>query len=81
MVYRSPVPHACKEMFNNDSHKVKPYVTFTMDIKVVLPAPLGPSIPKHSPDGNARDNPFTATFSGLPSLPGYIFLRLSEMIA
>ena len=49
-------------------------------MKEVLPAPLGPSIPKHSPRGKARDNPLTANFEGFPSLPGYTFLRSSQMI-
>ena len=63
----------------------KIYVTefciLTILIKEVLPAPLGPRIPKHSPQGTARYSPCTASFSGFPSLPGYIFWRLSQTMA
>ncbi len=38
---------------------------------VVLPAPLGPSRPKHSCLLMARDSPATATLGPLPSLPLY----------
>lgn len=31
---------------------------------------FGPSMAKHSGLGKARDNPFTATFTGLPSTAG-----------
>lgn len=67
----------------NKSHKPvyiasKGYNVLTMLIKEVFPAPFGPSIPKHSPRGTARDNPLTASFGGFPSLPGYIFLKLLQ---
>jgi len=52
-----------------------------MFIEVVFPAPLGPSIPKHSPHGTASDKPRTAYFSELPSFPEYAFFRLSQIMA
>ena len=57
------------------------FCILTILIKEVFPAPLGPRIPKHSPRGKARYSPCTASFSGFPSLPGYIFWRLSQTMA
>ena len=53
----------------------------TMLMNEVFPAPLGPNIPKHSPEGTARDNPRTAIFGGFPSLPGYTFFIVLHTIA
>ena len=53
----------------------------TMLMKELLPAPLGPSMPKHSPWGKARDNPLTASLWGFPSLPEYTFFRLLHKTA
>lgn len=59
----------------SETEKIKkekkiPRFLLTILMNEVLPAPLGPSIPKHSPRGKARDNPRTAYLSGFPSFPG-----------
>jgi hypothetical protein len=43
----------------------------SMLMVVVLPAPLGPSIPKHSPWLTPMVSVFTATLDGLPMYAGY----------
>ena len=56
------------------------YYVVTMLMKEVLPAPFGPSKPKHFPRATARDNPLTACYLGYPSCAGYVFWSLQEMI-
>jgi len=58
-----------KSKMNQSTQVKQKYNVLTMLIKDVFPAPFGPSIPKHSPRGTARDSPLTATFGGFPSLP------------
>src|SRR6516225_3279339 len=49
-----------------------------ISIVVVLPAPFGPSSPKHSPASTVRSSPRTASTGGLPS---YVLNRLLQRIA
>lgn len=51
------------------------YSPVRIDIKVVLPAPLGPKRPNISPFFILSEKFFVATFSALPPNPGYTFLK------
>jgi hypothetical protein len=46
------------------------YIPVSIDIKVVLPAPLGPSSPNISPFFILNEKFFVATFGGTPPIAG-----------
>jgi hypothetical protein len=54
---------------------VGPYIPVSIEIKVVLPAPLGPSKPNISPLLILKEKFFVATLGGMPPIDGYTLCR------
>ncbi len=57
----------CMQFVSMQIHQKQPQRHEVKELFVTLPAPLGPSRPKHSPLSTAIVRFFTACFAGLPS--------------